>query len=113
MNLKELRNKGYQEIADMANLYKEDTGVNIIITATSKMPRHKPRIKVRKNLKESFSLSIEDDPKVLAGSPDIVTTKVLEQVRKWIALNKEILLEYWNDPLFYTKRLYTETKKVE
>lgn len=112
MNLKEIF-KRHPRVADMANLYEDATGINIIITATSKMPRHKPRVKVRKNLEESFSLSIEDEPKLLAGNSAIVTQKVLNQVKEWVALNKDLLLEYWNDPLFNTKRLYTETKKVK
>ena len=115
MNLKQIvkRITETRHVADMANLHKDATGINVIITATSKMPRHKPRVKVRKNLKESFSLSIEDEPKLLAGSTSIVTPKELEPVKQWIFLNKDILLEYWNDELFNTKRLYTETKKVE
>ena len=66
-----------------------------------------------KSLKEKFSVSIEDNPRVLAGDSSIVSAKVLEQVKEWIILNKDLLLEYWNDPLFDTERLYTETKKVK
>ena len=113
MNLKEIFKRQTDPVCDMANLREKTTGISTIIFVSSKVPRHKPRLKVVKNLKEKFSVSIEDNPRVLAGDSSIVPVKVLEQVKEWIILNKDLLLEYWNDPLFDTERLYTETKKLK
>lgn len=113
MNLKDIFKRHTDRVCDMANLREKTTGINTIIFVSSREHRHKPRLKVLRSLKESFSVSIEDNPRVILGDPSIVSTKVLEQVKEWIILNKDLLLEYWNDPLFDTERLYTETKKVK
>lgn len=112
MNLKELKDKGYQEVADMANLREEDTGIDAEIWVSAKFPGHKPRVKVKKD-SHSVSISIEDQPKVLAPKNPKLDPGTIKAVMKWVAINKDLLLEYWNDPNFYTKRIYTETKKVE
>lgn len=112
MNLKEIFKRQADRVCDMANLYEEDTGVDARIWVSTKYAGHKPRLKVKKDDNE-VSLSIEDEPKVLAPKKPKLDTSIINAAKQWIVLNKDILLEYWNDSEFHTKRLYTETKKVK
>lgn len=89
MNLKHLR------IEDMANFYPSSTGVEIILWASPGFVGHKPRIYVGKRGQDA-SVSIEDNPKILAGS---VSDVVFRQIVKWIKLNKTVLLSYWNEEI--------------
>ena len=122
MNLKELykKHENYQPIDDddrvfdMANLSERSTGINTTVFISTKVERHVPRIKVRQDGKE-FSVSIEDEPKVLVGDPSIVKPKVLKQVIEWVKLNKEGLLYYWNHPdedYFELHKVIKSFKKV-
>lgn len=99
---------------EMANLYFRTTGINARIYVSSKEPLHKPRIKVyNSSNSESISLSIDDDPQILAGNPLIVSPKVLKQVKEWIPLNKELLLYYWEHPEMDTVDLLERVRKVK
>lgn len=98
---------------EMANLYFRTTGINTRIYISSKEPQHRPRVKVfNSSNSESFSLSIEDNPHLLAGDPSIVPTKILKQVQKWISLNKDLLLYYWEHPEMDTAELLERIEKV-
>lgn len=99
---------------EMANLYFRTTGINTRIYISSKVPQHKPRIKVYDySNSRSFSLSIEDYPKILAGDTSIVTSKILKQVIGWIKINKDLLLYYWEHPEMDTMELLEKIKKIE
>lgn len=39
-------------------------------------------------------MSIQDSPSILAGESEL-PADTLEDVKAWIALNKEVLLAYW------------------
>ena len=88
-------------LGDMASYPTEDTGVdNTIFISTKTGVRHGPRIKLAIDPPESFSpggvtASIAiDSGQVVAGTEP--SAKVLKQVRQWIELNRDALLEYWN-----------------
>ena len=85
-----------EPLCEMANLSQRRTGINTRIYVSSKEGQHGPRIKVYNSSNdESFSMSIEDSPKVLIGNPNIVSTKIFKQIIKWVQINKNILLYYW------------------
>lgn len=99
---------------EMANLYQRRTGINTRIYISSKEGQDGPRIKVyNSSNNESFSISIEDSPKVLVGNSNIVTNKILKQTIKWVQINKEILLYYWNHPEMDIDELLDSILKVE
>lgn len=78
------------------NYYQKDTGLKEIIWVSSKKASHGPRIKVYKTLKgENFSVTIEDEPKVVAGKC-FVNSKELKRIFEFIILNKDNLIKYWN-----------------
>lgn len=103
-----------EALNEMANLYLRRTGINTRIYISSREGRHGPRIKVYNSSNdESFSMSIEDAPKVLIGNPDIVSNKVRGQVIRWIQINKEVLLYYWQHPEMDIDELLGKIQKAE
>lgn len=99
---------------EMANLSQRKTGINTRIYISSKEGLHGPRIKVYNSSNdESFSLSIEDTPRVLVGNPNIVSNKIFKQSIRWVQINKEILLYYWQHPEMYTDDLLEKIQKVQ
>jgi hypothetical protein len=99
---------------EMVNLSQRKTGINTRIYISSKEGQHEPRIKVyNSNNDESFSLSIEDTPRVLGGNPNIVSNKIFKQSIRWVQINKEILLYYWQHPEMYTDDLLEKIQKVQ
>lgn len=103
-----------EALNEMANLYLRRTGINTRIYISSREGGAGPRIKVYNSSNdESFSMSIEDAPKVLIGNPDIVSNKVFRQVIRWIQINKEVLLYYWQHPEMDIDELLGKIKKAE
>jgi hypothetical protein len=88
-------------LGDMSSYPTEDTGVdNTIFISTKIGVRHGPRIKVAIDPPKSFSpgsvsasVSINDG-KVAAG--EIRSAELLRQVQRFIELNRDALLEYWD-----------------
>ena len=92
MNCKKL-----SKIVDMANVLKEDTGLNYDVRISSKEGRHGPRIRVYlENIgDDSLSVSIGNTPKVVAGDSKLISAEDLDKVNQWILKNKQTLLDYW------------------
>jgi hypothetical protein len=87
-----------EDLTEMANLEPEETGLNYLIWIGPSPASHSDRIKVvtekgKINPKTSFSLSIEDEPKVVAGKSTI-SAKELKKITNWIKKNKDILLQH-------------------
>ena len=93
--LEEERDRGY--IFEMANLSQETTGLPMIIWTYEKNPRHAQRIKVQKTdsqnvkLNDWVTVTIEDNPQVFGGD---MPKDRYEIVKKFISLNKKVLLQY-------------------
>ena len=73
------------------------SGVSAVIYISRVQASHGPRIKAGKKGYGSFSLSIEDKPKVVAGHVDL-DNKTFKRLVDWVVLNKDLLLALWNDP---------------
>ena len=57
------------------------------------------------------SISIEDEPKVL--QPDnLFDGDDISAVIQWICLNKDVLLDYWNNNLYPTSKMLKELRRV-
>jgi hypothetical protein len=86
-------------LGDMASLLKESTGVdNTIFVSTKGSARHAARIKIAIDPPDSFnaatktaSMAIHD----FSISGAFVPTHIAEQAKKFIDLNREVLLLYW------------------
>jgi hypothetical protein len=116
----ELASFGDDDVVEMTNLQEEDTGVPGVILTSTAMGSHGPRVKyfVKAGRDQpSFSVSIADEPEVLANSfPDRDLRRASPQVKKWVRLNKGALLRFWNEGDGYSIRevveLVNSLKKV-
>ena len=89
------------DIVEMANLFTKDTGIEGVIFTSTVMASHGPRIKYSLKAgrhQPSFSVSISPEPRILASSlPDRVINRVAPAVIEWVKLNREALLQFWNE----------------
>lgn len=82
---------------EMANLGKNQTGFDKVIYISTREGSHGPRVKLYyKPGKDqpSTSITISDDPKVVADSLKPKKSDV-EKVKQFIKLNKDVLLNFW------------------
>ena len=93
----------------MSNLRKQDTGlpVNVYVSSGGSVnKRHSPRIKVMRsssdkmNPNETVSVILKKNITVddIVGY-DVIPTKTFEQIQKWVHINYETLMDYWNDDI--------------
>ncbi|HIR37003.1 MAG TPA: hypothetical protein IAC93_01360 [Candidatus Limisoma gallistercoris] len=109
MNLKEIY-KTQLRVADMANFYHDFTGVDAVIWVSPKYAGYKPRVKITKG-DDSASMSIEDEPEILAPKNSKLDASIINAAKQWIVLNKETLIGYW-DMEFDTSVLVSKLKKL-
>ena len=89
----------YEKIVEMANLDKRRTGIDkvIIHVHSGKGLHHGPRVKVsniyNKFSNDNFSIKLSDMSIVNKVK---IKTDELDQVFKWINLNKKAIETYWN-----------------
>lgn len=102
----------------MANVPPRQSGLpgSIVVFCGPAIPQHGPRIEVS-NIRgrmvptDTFSVSIEDQPQVVAGSPRGFSQAELQAVYGWVTKNQALLLDYWNadstnlDTLTFLQRL--------
>jgi len=88
-------------MADAATLVKEDTGVNAVILVNHGYPEQNPVVFARFDDIEVF-VSISDKPEII-DNPQVDVP--MSEVMDWVKLNKELLLEYWNDNLYPTSKM--------
>lgn len=112
MNLKKL-NEELQRLLnedtlwEMSNVRKNRTGLPCNVSIQFQPDNQKryqhnlPRIKFQNNksdrvtsISDLIPVSISDEPQVLTNVK--YDKDIFKEVRKWIILNKELLLEYWN-----------------
>lgn len=102
------------ELFEMCNLRKRQTGIDNIIWVSVKNANHGPRVKVQwgDSIRESVSISIhKTNPTVVAGNEKELSANTLRRVKKWIVLNYDVLMNHWNmtadtaDLIFGLKKL--------
>ena len=108
--------KSLSRVVDMANIRKSKTGLDNDIFISMKVHGHQPRIKVYENLagpnNPTISVGIEPPYKKLAGNPKLVSSESLEKVRSWIALNHDLLIDFWNGKYPYQDEFIQLLKKI-
>jgi hypothetical protein len=93
-----------EQLEHMLAYRKNVTGVDNTVFISPKVhARHAARVTVAINppdtvspAGETISVSIHDGA-VVAGNAGSVTATLLEQVRRFIALNKDALIDYWEE----------------
>lgn len=97
----ELASIGDDDIVETTNLQETDTGIPGVVFISTAMGSHGPRVKyfIKAGRDQpSFSVSIADEPKVLANSlPQRDLNRTAPAVINWVRLNKGELLEFWNE----------------
>lgn len=95
-------NLEYDEwIASMVSLRSRHTGLDNTVFVSAKFPGHRPRVKVAVDPPthidhhgRSASVAI-DTGELLAG--ESLPPKVLARVREWLDINRDALLDYWEE----------------
>jgi hypothetical protein len=102
-------------LEEMVSYSKKTTGVaHTVFISPKGFTRHAPRIKVAIDPKDSFDPRCETatiaihDGDIVDGK---VPTKLLKQVREFIELNRQVLLDYW-DYRINTEQLQERLKSI-
>jgi hypothetical protein len=112
----------YEDLVEMANLPEEDTDVPGTVFISTRMGRHGPRVKYfdgrAGEAQPSLSVSIAHPPRVMASSlPNHVVSQRGPLVEEWVALNRDALLQFWNEGTSWTRaevaRFLEGLKRVE
>ena len=88
-----------QELFEMANVSPEDTGLSrrIWISANPRGEHHRPRLKIEGTDRNFYPVSIDEPVEFLAGWAPGWTAGEFADLQRFIALNRDVLLVYWND----------------
>lgn len=112
-----------EDLFEMSNLTKAETGLDVTVWASVKTHPAGSRIKVNLdsslsfNRSSNFSVSISDNPTVVAGDTEKniikkLGVKRLNDVYTWVKLNKDVLTDYW-DSKISTKQLMDRVQKLK
>lgn len=89
-----------QEVEDMVSLTREETGIqNTIFVSTKGYAQHAARIKIAVDPPDSFSATSKSASMALHDysiSGEHVPAHIAKQAARFIELNRQALLEYWD-----------------
>jgi hypothetical protein len=94
---------------DMANLRPERTGLPFVVFISQKGgAQHDVRVKLARAAKvrpeEMITVSLRPAPRVIPGRGKIkITAFEFDLVKRWIELNEDVLVNYWNGTIEYTE----------
>ncbi|MGH7037253.1 MAG: hypothetical protein ACREFK_00845 [Stellaceae bacterium] len=96
---------GGQALFDMANLRPERTGLPFVVFISQRGgARHDVRIKLARAPKvrsaEMITVAVRPTPRVVRGK---MTAHEFDLLKRWIALNRDVLVNYWNGTIEYTE----------
>lgn len=91
---------------EMANLSPRRTGLPFVVWISPKAGApHDIRVKVSKGPKvnptELISVAIRPDVQVVAGGN--MSPQDLALLKKWVALNQDVIVKYWDGEIEYTE----------
>ena len=100
----------------MANLVPKDSGLRMNIHITPKFGKKSPCICIQKDYNKIlsaniFSITVEEVPRVI-GKIGKIKKVDIEKAKKFIRLNKQLLLDYWNGKESDLVFIITNLKKV-
>lgn len=102
------------ELFEMANVRPEISGLPFIVWISERgNARHDVRVKVSPGprVREFIaSVSVRPTIEVVAGELD---AKDLDLVRRWIDLNREVIIKFWDGDILYTDEALAALKKLE
>ena len=114
--------KREDELFEMGNLAREDTGLRMTIWFSTDNHSSGPRIKANFdgslsfNKRDNFTVTISDHPQVMPRRDEAMVIKKigqsnLDDLCDWILINKQPLLDYWNSKIS-TSQLLTQLKPL-
>jgi hypothetical protein len=88
-----------QELFEMTSVSPEDTGLSrrIWISANPRGEQRRPRLKIEGTDRNFYPVSIEEPVEFLAGWAPGGSAAEFQDLQRFIALNRDVLLVYWND----------------
>jgi len=97
-------------ILEFANISPKDhkfgVDVKLHLMQPGKKLQHGPRMKIyRKGIQGDFSISINDNPKVIGNWNNFVSKRELNLLITNVKFYKESLLKFWNDSRMDTNEL--------
>jgi len=100
---------------EMANLSPKRTGLPFVVWISPKAGApHDVRVKVSKGPRvhpsELVSVTVRPDVQVVGGGK--VAAHDLDLLRKWIALNREVIVKYWEGEIEYTEDAIAELRPL-
>jgi hypothetical protein len=107
------------ELYEMARIQKRDSGINVMIYASTKdvvEGRHGPRIKISNIVgtfsdTDNFSVSIAHDPAIMSGRTKFSSSTV-DDIFDFVRINYEPLMKYWNNAYESDSDFYAELKPI-
>ena len=103
-----------QATFDMANLRPERTGLPFVVFISQHGgARHDVRIKLARSSRvrpsEMITVAVRPEPRVIRGR---LSAHEFEQVKRWLELNADVLVDYWNGVIEYTEDVMGALKKL-
>lgn len=85
---------------EMANLYPQETGVSAVMWFGEVGGQHGPRLKVSNtpgkfDVQNNFVVAVSKNPMVLTPRSAALSSAKIEDVKDWIKLNYDTLMELW------------------
>jgi hypothetical protein len=104
-----------QALFDMANLRPERTGLPLVVFISQKGgARHDVRVKLARAPKvrpsEMITVAVRPMPRIVRGT---LTAREFDLVRRWIELNRDVLVDYWNGTIEYTEDALNAIRALE
>ena len=86
---------------EMTNLRPKRTGLTMCIYVSERKGSHGPRVKFMNGYgdvqaEHLCTITVEDNPQIIAEEKIILKTKDINDLKKWIALNQQLLVDLWN-----------------
>jgi hypothetical protein len=91
------------EAEDMTSLRSEKTGIdNTIFISTKGYAPHAARIKIAVDPPDTFNATSKSASMAIHDggiTGEYLAPRIVEQAKRWIDLNRDVLLEYWNQKI--------------
>jgi hypothetical protein len=103
-----------QALFEMANLPPERTGLPFVVFISQRgEARHDVRVKLARGAKahpsDMITVAVRPTPRIVRGR---LTTQEFDLVRRWVQLNMDVLVDYWQGDIEYTEDALDAIKPI-
>jgi hypothetical protein len=105
-----------ESLFEMANLSPKRTGLPFVVWISPRAGApHDVRVKVSKGPKvhpsELISVTVRPDVHVVGAGE--MSARDLAMLQKWIELNRDVIIKYWDGEIEYTEDAIAELKPIQ